>query len=29
MDSKDYIEATQRILELNVKYHQDIATVLV
>lgn len=29
MDSKDYLEATQRILELNVKHHQDIATVLV
>ena len=29
MDSKDYLEATQRILELNVKYQQDIATVLV
>jgi nucleolar MIF4G domain-containing protein 1 len=29
MDSKDYIEATQRILELNVRHQQDIATVLV
>ena len=29
MDSKDYLEATQRILELNTKNHQDIATVLV
>ena len=29
MDSKDYLEATQRILELNLKNYQDIATVLV
>lgn len=29
MDSKDYIEATQRILELNTKNIQEIATVLV
>jgi len=29
MDSKDYLEATQRILELRVKNYQDVATVLV
>ena len=29
MDSKDFLEATQRIVELNVRSYQDIATVLV
>jgi nucleolar MIF4G domain-containing protein 1 len=29
MDSKDYLEATQRILELRVRNYQDVATVLV
>ena len=29
MDSKDYLEATQRILQLNIKNMQDVATVLV
>lgn len=29
MDSKDYLEATQKILELKIKNYQDVATVLV
>jgi hypothetical protein len=29
MDSKDYLEATQRILEMRIKNFQDVATVLV
>jgi hypothetical protein len=29
MDSKDFIEATQRIIELKVRNYQDVATVLV
>jgi hypothetical protein len=29
MTSKDYVEATQKILELRVKNYQDVAAVLV
>jgi len=29
MDSRDYLEATQRILELRIRNYQDLATVLV
>ena len=29
MDSKDYLEATQRILDLRIKNFQEVATVLV